>query len=377
MELILILLAGTLGFSIVLISIPAILQVARKKKLFDSFGERKIHNSEVPSLGGIGIFLGFVLSTIISTDGYRFDSLKFIIAAVIIMLFIGLKDDLLTISARKKFLMQISAATLIITMGNVEITNLHGLFGIYQINNIWSLLISFFIVLSVINAFNLIDGIDGLASGLAMLATLVFGVWFFITGHIQFAVMSFALLGSLTAFFLYNVFGRHNKLFMGDAGSLVVGLIVSALVIKFNDFNILKSSAFAVGAAPSVSFAVVMVPLIDTLRIIIIRILNRKSPFHPDNNHIHHRLLALIPNHFKVTLILIGANSAIIGISLFLNHLGMNITRQFLLIFLLGIILSFVPSLLVKWSQTTSAKKRIVAKQFSEIGKENKLPKGK
>jgi hypothetical protein len=112
-----------------------------------------------------------------------------------------------------------------------------------------------------------------------------------------------------------------------------------------------------------------MVPLIDTLRIMTIRILNRKSPFHPDNNHIHHRLLALVPNHFKVTLILVAANSFIIGISLFLNHLGMNITVQFLLIFLVGIILSSVPSLLVKWSQTPSAEGRNVAKQFSFLNR--------
>ena len=364
MDLILILLAGALGFSIVLISIPAILRVARKRNLYDSFEERKIHKSEIPSLGGIGIFLGFVLSTIIATDGYRFDSLKFIIAGVIIMLFIGLKDDLLTISARKKFLVQIFAATLIIIMGNVEVSNLHGLFGIHQLNSITSILISLFIILSIINAFNLIDGIDGLASGLAMLAGFVFGIWFFITGHIQFAIMSFALVGSLAAFFLYNVFGRHNKLFMGDTGSLVVGLIISVLVIKFNEFNIFESTAFAIGSAPSISFAIVMVPLIDTLRVITIRLLNKKSPFYPDNNHVHHRLLELVPNHFKVTLILVGANSVIIGIALVFNHMGINVTIQFLLIFLLGIILSLIPSQLIKLIQTQSAEKSEVVKQL-------------
>jgi len=365
MELILILLSGTLGFSIVLISIPAILKVARKKNLYDSIEERKIHNSEIPSLGGVGIFLGFVLSSIISSDGYSFDSLKFIIAAIIMVFFIGLKDDLLAISAQKKFLVQVFAALLVIIMGNVGITNLHGLFGIHQINSILGIFISLFIVLSIINAFNLIDGIDGLASGLAILASFVFGTWFYISGHVQFAIMSFALTGSLTAFFLYNVFGKHNKLFMGDTGSLVVGLIVSVLVIKFNEFNILKTTSYAIGSAPSVSFAIVMVPLIDTLRIITIRIINKKSPFSPDNNHIHHRLLALIPNHFKVTLILVGANTVLIGIALFFNHLGINMTIQFLLIFLLGIIFSFIPSQLVKWSQTYSVKESEVANQPS------------
>jgi UDP-GlcNAc:undecaprenyl-phosphate/decaprenyl-phosphate GlcNAc-1-phosphate transferase len=350
-ELFLSILAFSLAFSLVILTIPPILRVTKAKKLYDSFDERKIHTQAIPSLGGVGIFLGFILSTIISTDGYSFDSLKYIIASVIMMFFIGLKDDLLVISARKKFAVQVFAAIILVALGNFHISNLHGLFGYYQINYAIGTIITLFIIVAVINAFNLIDGIDGLASGLGILASFVFGTWFFIAGHIRFAIMAYALTGSLAGFFLFNVFGKRNKMFMGDTGSLVIGLVISALIVKFNEFNIAKMLPYAVGAAPVVSFAIVIVPLIDTLRVITIRLSNGRSPFSPDKNHIHHRLLELIPSHLKVTLIIVGANIFMIGLALLFNTISFNINFQFLFIFIIGTGLSFVPSKIVQFKR--------------------------
>lgn len=356
------LLAIVLGFTLVIIAVPPISRVARQKQLFDSVDERKIHTSSVPPLGGVAIFLGFILSTIISTDGYSFDSLKYIIASIILMFFIGLKDDLLVISARNKFVVQVFAAALLITLGNVQIISLHGVFGITQINPVLGVILSLFIILALVNAYNLIDGIDGLASGLAMLSSFVFGAWFFIAGHIQFAIMSLALTGSLAGFFLFNVFGRRNKLFMGDTGSLVIGLIVSVLVIKFNEFNLFNTSDYYIGNSPSVSFAIVIVPLVDTLRVITIRLLDGKSPFAPDRNHIHHRLLELVPSHFKVSLILISANAIVIALALFFNHLAFNVTVQFIAVFGLAILFSFIPSWILRGEKIKSGKKKLLAK---------------
>lgn len=365
MEFYLILLAISLGFLLVVISIPPILRVAREKKLFDTIDKRKIHTTPVPPLGGVAIFIGFVLSTIVATDGYSFDSLKYIIASIILMFFIGLKDDLLVISARKKFVVQIFAAMLLIIMGNLQISNLHGMFGIYEIQSALGVFLTLFIILAIVNAYNLIDGIDGLASGLAIFASSLFGGWFFIVGQIQFAIMSFALAGSLVGFFLFNVFSKKNKLFMGDAGSLVIGLIISAIIIKFNEFNIVKTGQYSVIAAPAVSFSLVMVPLIDTFRVITIRLWNKKSPFYPDNNHVHHRLLALVPNHLKVTSIIIIANIFLIGFALLLNNLMLDVTVQFFAVFLFGIFLSFVPSMLIRSSLVKTKKVSELVKQVS------------
>ena len=356
MELILTIEAFICSLLLVVVAIPPIIRVAKAKHLFEPFEERKIHTKIVPPLGGVAIFIGFTLSAIISTDGLSFDSLKYIIASVIIMFFIGLKDDLLVISARKKLLVQILAAIILIVLGNMRITNLHGMFGIHEIGFIPGSLLTAFAMVVIINAFNLVDGIDGLASGLAILAATVFGAWFYMMGNPQFAILSFALVGSLAGFFVFNVFGDKYKLFMGDTGSLIIGLVISALVVKFNEFNIDKSFLYAVNAAPSVSFAIIIVPLIDTLRIMTIRISQKRSPFLPDKSHIHHRLLELVNNHFKVTLIFIFANAVIIAFALFLNKLAFNINIQFLLVFLLGVLFSLIPSLILKLKNASRVK---------------------
>jgi UDP-N-acetylmuramyl pentapeptide phosphotransferase/UDP-N-acetylglucosamine-1-phosphate transferase len=365
MNLVLTIGAFIIGFILVMISIPSIIRVAHAKHLFEPFNARKVHTKIVPPMGGVAIFIGFTISSIIATDGISFDSLKYIIASVIIMFFIGLKDDLMDISARKKLIVQIFAAVILITLGNVRFTNLHGVLGANEIGFGVSLILSIFAMVVIINAFNLIDGIDGLASGLAILAAGAFGSWFYLSGHPQFAILSFALVGSLVGFFIYNVFGHRNKLFMGDTGSLIIGLVISALVVKFNEFNIDKTVPYTLSAAPAVSFAIIIVPLIDTLRVMTIRISNKKSPFSADNNHIHHRLLKLVTSHFKVTLIIIAANAFIIAFALFLNQLSLNINLQFIMVFLSGVVISFIPSIVLKLKSTEKIKPTSPIKQYS------------
>jgi len=266
----------------------------------------------------------------------------------VLMLTIGLKDDLIGISARKKFSIQLLAAGMIIVFGNVRLTNLHGLFGVYEVNAIIGGILTLFVLLSIVNAYNFIDGIDGLASGLGMLASLTFGTWFFLSGFNQYAIISFTLMGSLGGFFLYNVFGHKNKLFMGDTGSLFVGLIIAILVVKFNEFNVANTAPHALNTAPVFSFAIVIVPLIDMLRVIVIRLLNGWSPAKGDRNHIHHRLLELVPVHLPVTLIIIAVNVFMISLALLFNFMAFNITLQFLVIFFAGVTLSFIPSFLIR-----------------------------
>ena len=357
--------AFVIGFLLVFITVPPIIRVAHAKHLFEPFDERRIHTKVVPPMGGVAIFIGFTLSSIIATDGISFDALKYIIASVIIMFFIGLKDDLLDISARKKLMVQIFAAVIIIALGNVRFTHLHGILGTGETGYIASFLLSVFAMVVIINAFNLIDGIDGLASGLAMLAATAFGVWFLIAGHTQFAILSFALVGSLAGFFIYNVFGHQNKLFMGDTGSLIIGLVISALVVKFNEFNI-NSALYAIEAAPAVSFAIIIVPLVDTLRVMTIRIYNKKSPFIADNNHIHHRLLGLVSSHLKVTIIIVSVNLLIIAFALLLNQLSLNVNIQFILILLTGVVFSYIPSIILK---IKSVEKIENAKSINQLSK--------
>ncbi len=171
--------AFIVGLILVLVSIPHVLNVAREKKLYDSFDdERKIHKTAIPPLGGVAIFFGFTLSTVVSINGFSFDSLKYIVAAAILLFLIGLKDDLVDISARKKLIGQLFASLMIIVFGKLYFTSLHGVFGIYEITPVAGILLTLFVIVVIINAFNLIDGIDRLASGLAILSATVFGEWF-------------------------------------------------------------------------------------------------------------------------------------------------------------------------------------------------------
>jgi UDP-N-acetylmuramyl pentapeptide phosphotransferase/UDP-N-acetylglucosamine-1-phosphate transferase len=346
-------------------TIPAVVKVANEKKLFDLGGGRKIHTQVVPPLGGVAIFIGFILSSIIATDGLSFDSLKYIIAAVILMFFIGLKDDLMDISPLKKFTIQGFAAVILITLGDVRFTSLHGILGVYEIDYFVSFVFTLLIAIAIINAYNLVDGIDGLASGLAIMAASVFGTWFYLNGHVQFSIMSFALVGSLSGFFIYNVFGKTNKVFMGDTGSLIIGLVISTLVIKFNEFALIDRNPEFVNVSPVISFSIVIVPIIDMLRVMTIRVSQGKSPFSADNNHLHHRLLKLNKNHIKVSLIIVSANFSLFGFALVLNTLSVNSNIQFFILMTVGFMLSFVPSWVIKAKQLSNDSGIKMPREFS------------
>lgn len=337
-----------LSFILVIVTIPPILRTAQAKNLFDHVNERKIHIHVVPPLGGVAIFIAFTLTSIVATDGYSFDSLKYIIASVILIFFIGLKDDLMDISAKKKFIVQVFATVVLVLLGNIVFTDLHGVLFLHKIESIPAIFISIFLLLAIINAYNLIDGIDGLASGLGIISSLFFGIWFFINHQIQFSILSFALTGSLLAFFIFNVFGKKYKMFMGDTGSLILGLILSVLVVKFNEFNLDSNIPWHIKSSPAVSFVLVIVPLIDTFMVMIIRIARGRSPFSADRNHIHHKLLYFFPKHLTVTLIIIFTNIVLLLFSLILNETSININFQLLILLITGFLLAGIPSLLVK-----------------------------
>jgi UDP-N-acetylmuramyl pentapeptide phosphotransferase/UDP-N-acetylglucosamine-1-phosphate transferase len=216
---------------------------------------------------------------------------------------------------------------------------MHGLFGINEIPNVASLALTFFTVLVITNSFNLIDGVDGLAGSLGLLTTLVFGSYFFFVGQGMYAVMAFALSGSIIAFLIYNF--SPAKIFMGDTGSLLLGLINSVLVIKFINVAGNPATSFHIEAAPAVGFAILIVPLFDTLRVFGLRILDRRSPFSPDRTHVHHFLLDLGLNHKKITFVCLGVNIGFILLAFFLRNLGTTIVLGIVLataIALIGLI---------------------------------------
>lgn len=325
--------------------IPSVIDLARKKKLYDEPNHRSSHTTVIPSLGGVAIFLGFSLAILTFSNGFMIHELKYIIAATIIMFGLGIKDDIMEISPKKKLAGQIFAALIVIIMGNIRFTNFHGIFGIHELNYLSSVLFTVFVIIVVTNGFNLIDGIDGLASGISGLCTLSFGIWFFITGNYEYVVFSASLLGALISFFRFNVFGKDKKIFMGDTGSMILGLLISILVIRFNELNIYPDFKYAVQAAPAISIAILAVPLFDTIRVMLIRIKNKKSPFQPDKNHVHHRMINLGYKHAAASVRIMAVNILFIGTAFLLNWTGNAVLLS--IVICMGAFFSWLPSYLL------------------------------
>ena len=301
-----VLLSIAISFTITFLAIPAVINVAEMKKLFDMPDERKVHHSPITPLGGLGIFAGFVFGCLLTLHFNQYGDLQYFMAASLVIFFLGLKDDILVISPVKKFIGQVLAAFIIIYYGGIQIRSMHGFLGIYQLPEMFSLLLTYFAVIVVINSFNLIDGVDGLAGSLGLLSTVIFGVYFLYVNMLPYAVVSFSLAGSLLAFLIFNF--QPAKIFMGDTGSLLVGTINSILVIKFINVANTEDVSFPIVASPAVGFTILMIPLLDTLRVFGIRILHRRSPFSPDRNHIHHLLLDRGFSHKAITFFLVAVN---------------------------------------------------------------------
>jgi UDP-GlcNAc:undecaprenyl-phosphate/decaprenyl-phosphate GlcNAc-1-phosphate transferase len=317
----LILLGVLTAFIITFISIPPIVDLARNRGLYDTPNGRTSHLKATPYLGGVAVFIGFIISTV-TVAGFGFSrELAYVIVGLIIILFVGLKDDMMCIKPVNKLIGQLVASGIIVILGELQIDNFHGVLGLYEIPYLASVPFTIFFFIVLINGFNLIDGIDGLASGVSILIALTLGIWFLGAGIPQYSVMSFALAGSLGAFFYYNVFSRKNKIFLGDAGSLITGLVVAILTIRFIDGQTLAFGNLEFHAAPAVAFGILIIPLFDTLRVFILRISQGRSPFSADRQHIHHNLNDLGYSHLQTTLIIVVANLGFIMLSVSLQHL--------------------------------------------------------
>jgi len=349
-----ILLTASVSFIITFLAIPVVIQVAEKKKIYDLPDERKLHTRLVASLGGVGIFGGFILASLLSIQGYQNPEFQYFFAAAIIIFFLGLKDDIMILSASKKFVGQIIAASILIHLGGIRLDSMHGVLGFNELPEGFGLALSYLTIIVVINSFNLIDGVDGLAASLGVLTMTVFGVYFFAIDYQAYALMAFAMAGSLVAFLIFNY--NPAKIFMGDSGSLMIGLINSILVIKFINVSNTPFVAVPVQSAVAVGFAILLVPLLDTLRVFGIRIFKGRSPFTPDRNHVHHLLLDSGLNHAAVTFTCVGLNIGFI----ILAWAGKSIGPNYLLSIILAI--SFT-GLGVLFYRNRSSRKMVISKR--------------
>ena len=321
--------------------IPKIINVVNHKKLMDFPNQRSSHIHLTPTFGGVSFFITLVLTLLLiqELDNNNL-SLNFI-AGLTILLFTGLKDDLVVISPQSKLLGQLLAISVFLFNSEMYKINLYGLFGVYETGMILGILITVFIMIAIINAFNLIDGIDGLAAAIGITSLSIFTVIFYFLQDYYLSLICISLIGSLMAFLRYNLSSK-KKIFMGDTGSLIIGFVISAMTLKFLTLDIksLNTLLFIPQNSIFIVSSILIFPLFDTIRVLIVRFIKKKNLFLSDKNHTHHALLNLGNSHIKSSF-LISIVSLIS--SLILIYLSIKIDNTWILvgIFALTFILFF------------------------------------
>jgi UDP-N-acetylmuramyl pentapeptide phosphotransferase/UDP-N-acetylglucosamine-1-phosphate transferase len=295
------------AFLIAFITLPVIIKFFFDKNLVDVPGRRKIHKKITPSMGGIAIFIAFVIPTLIWMDFDHWKTTRFVLASLFIVFILGVRDDIVPFRALHKLYVQIIAVIILLFSG-VKIGSFYGLFGIVEIPEIIAYVLTGFIVILITNSFNLIDGLDGLAGSIGLAILTSFGLWFHFADEAIFSLLCFAMVGGIVAFLVFN--WEPSEIFMGDTGAMVIGMLLSVLVIHFMNINDGLPMGHPVKYKATIATGVcfIIIPLADTLRIIILRTLRGQSPFSPDKSHIHHAIMRLGTSHSRTALILASVN---------------------------------------------------------------------
>lgn len=312
-----ILVSAIIAIAINLRSIPVIINISNLRGLMDNPNKRSSHKMPTPTFGGVAIFAGTLIGYMIWNFGDEGNLLHKVFAGVLILFFLGIKDDIYGLSPTKKLISQVIASAIVVIGSDLRISNAFGILGIGEIPYLISVALTIFIFVAMINSFNLIDGIDGLAGGIGMIATLGFGLWFMANEHWSLACLGICVAASLLGFLRFN-FSQNNKIFMGDTGSLIVGYIITVLAVKYIHYNVnhsFDSRSFV--SAPIIAIVMLIVPIFDTLRVFSIRILRGRSPFKADRIHLHHLMVDNNLSHMAASFILYASTIVLTALAYF------------------------------------------------------------
>lgn len=321
------LLAFGIPLLLVPFAIPYLVLTAQKRHMTDKSDSRKLQSRPIPVLGGTAIVLAICSTLLIVSLFIDLSNLFPVMCVVVVLYIVGLIDDMLNLNYRFKFYVQICIIALLYFIGGYGIHNLKGLFGIYELSPALSFAVTLFMGLAVVNAINFADGIDGLAAALGCYVSLMCGIWCLRHHELTFSVISLIYTGSLLAFFPYNVFSQKYKIYMGDSGSLVLGLYVFLAMCVMLTQSVGHSSHIQ---SYNFSFILCLValPLFDMVRVVVGRLLRRHSPFEPDRSHLHHLLVDLGLSHISTTLLLLILNSLVMLVWIATANIGLSITAQ-------------------------------------------------
>ena len=321
---------------------PKVVKFAKRRNVVDNPNARKLQKNPIPVMGGVAVFFGLIAGLCVSTIFFDINTLLPMFVAMSVMLCVGVADDVSGLSPWLRFAIEIVMVFMIMFITNMSLNNLHGLWGYTELPNWISIPLTIVAVVGMINAINLIDGVDGLSSGFCILASVAFGILFLKAGDTAMLLLCLLSIGALLPFFFHNVFGVKSKMFIGDGGSLMMGVVMSSYVVTaINSGN--ECSAFAAsGNFGLVAFtlAVMCVPVFDTVRVMAMRILRRTSPFHPDKTHLHHLFIELGFSHVGTTISVLTINVIVVLLWYLVYKLGGSADMQFYVVMASGIVLT-------------------------------------
>ena len=310
---------------------PVIIQVVKLKRLYEKLSDRSSHSQHVPSFGGVTFFIILVISLSISDQYFVTSRAVFLIPSCLVIFFTGLKDDMTGISPWNKIMMQVIAASMLFLSPDFQITNLHGFLGIHEIPHWICIPLSFLVVIFYINAYNLIDGIDGLASALGALFFAFFSITYYSLDDYMMMSVCLSMIGAFIAFLRYNV-SSDKRIFLGDTGSLFIGFLIAAIVINILSKDYHEDiSMRCISNLPLLMISALYIPIFDSIRVFTIRIQNGRNPFRPDRTHVHHVILDYFKlSHRRTSFYIVSTNALILLVMGFVteycNHLISLIT---------------------------------------------------
>lgn len=321
---------------------PRLVHIAIMKNIVDNPDARKLQRRPVPVLGGLAVFFGIVLGIGSVTPMVDCSKLLIVIVTMVAMLYTGSLDDVLNLSPGLRFLIEIVAVLFLIFVGSYCIDDFQGLWGVFELSYWVAVPLTVVAAVGIINAINLIDGVNGLSSGYCIMACTMFGTVFYLAGDLPMAVLAAVSVGALIPFFLHNVFGKNSRMFIGDSGTLVMGTVMSVFVAGMLHSNSLSALAVRpnVGLVPF-ALSVLCIPVFDTLRVMSARIMRGRSPFQPDKTHLHHIFIRLGASHPAVTLAIVMLNLTVVLVWWGVVELGASIAVQLYVVVGLSLLFTF------------------------------------
>lgn len=309
------------AYTITFLFLPVLIKLLSQWQVFDSPGKHKIHRHYVPSMGGVCILMGAAFAQLIGLHFADWVTLRYFYITIIMMFITGLRDDILTLSPRQKLIGQILPIIIMVIFGETTLSSFYDVaFKGLEFPEPLAWIVSIFTIVILTNAYNLVDGLDGLAGTVGMISLVSFGVWFYLVDDLPLALISLSFAGSLAAFLYFN--WEPSRVFMGDTGALVLGLLLSFLTVRFINANHLLPGTnhfkFASSVGPAVM--VMIIPIFDTLRVIILRLRKLQSPFKADKCHLHHQFLRLGLSHSRTVLVMAAIQLFFIALALVLKN---------------------------------------------------------